>query len=388
MQSFPKISSAFLNLTDACNLRCTYCWCEKHPNFMSYQVAKDSVDFLAENGKQNGKTPQICFFGGEPLLMWDKIIEPLTNYIREKYGDSFGISITSNCILMDEKKAEFMQKNKIDLLFSIDGDEYSQNTNRPFENGKGSFDVLKDKIPIILKYFPTVTFRGTITPKTAEYLFHNFMFAEKCGFQNVFFMPNCFENWDKKYLEILKNQLRFYSDHYIDCFRKNKNPIFFSQLEKQFSKIVLNNKELKENTFRCSKSCLSCGKCGLGSGSCAGININGDITACQEFFSKDKNIFYIGNIYSGVDDNLRQSLCDLYDKTPSYSKNCNTCKLNRICDGGCVANNHMITGNINNVPEVFCFWSELLFNESIYIMQTLGTEMNEKFKSRWSKYVR
>lgn len=41
----PKIYSAFLNLTNACNLACRYCFVEQHPDMISLQVAKDAADF-------------------------------------------------------------------------------------------------------------------------------------------------------------------------------------------------------------------------------------------------------------------------------------------------------------------------------------------------------
>ena len=45
----PKITSAFLNLTNSCNLTCRYCFVEQKPEFMTLQTAKDAADFLAGN---------------------------------------------------------------------------------------------------------------------------------------------------------------------------------------------------------------------------------------------------------------------------------------------------------------------------------------------------
>jgi sulfatase maturation enzyme AslB (radical SAM superfamily) len=40
-----------LNVTDACNMRCRYCFAEKHPHIMSLETAKKAVDWLANNYK-------------------------------------------------------------------------------------------------------------------------------------------------------------------------------------------------------------------------------------------------------------------------------------------------------------------------------------------------
>ena len=173
-----KISSAFLNLTNACNLACQYCFVEQHPDFMTLETAKYAADWLASNA-ENGDKPSINFFGGEPLLQWDKIIVPLTEYIRGKYGRNFQLSMTSNCILMDEEKAAFCKENGIGLLFSVDGDKATQDCNRPCRDGRSSFDILLPKMPIVLEYWPHVTFRSTVTPETCGELYRNMLFAEE-----------------------------------------------------------------------------------------------------------------------------------------------------------------------------------------------------------------
>lgn len=379
----PKISSAFLNLTNACNLACRYCFVDQKPEYMTLQTAKDAADFLAENATDGRAS--INFFGGEPMLMWDEIIVPLTNYIRSKFGSGFHLSMTSNGTLMDRTKAEFMSNNNIGLLFSMDGDKPTQDHNRPRRDGDSSYDVLKDKIPIILEYFPDVMFRSTVTPATSENMYQDMIFAEKMGFREFFTMPNCFEMWGET--RTLESQLRLYSDHYIDSMSHGTTPIFFTQLEKFFRKILLRNASIEENKYRSSPNCRACGKCGLGSGEYAGININGDVVACQELFSHCDGYFTIGNIYTGIRDDLRDHLIDEYDKTSAFGDDCKTCPLDRICDGGCVANNYLLNGDIHKVPTIYCEWERMLFNEAVYIMTALGSAENEAFRARWLRYV-
>ena len=61
-------------LTNQCNLACPYCFEQRDVQTMSLDTAKKLVDFVAP---QN--SPHITLFGGEPTLMWDSIIVPLTN---------------------------------------------------------------------------------------------------------------------------------------------------------------------------------------------------------------------------------------------------------------------------------------------------------------------
>ena len=64
------------------------------------------------NDKYNQK-PSLNFFGGEPLIMWDKIVKPLTLYIREKYKDEISLGITTNGTLLDNEKIDFFYKNNV-----------------------------------------------------------------------------------------------------------------------------------------------------------------------------------------------------------------------------------------------------------------------------------
>ena len=147
----PKISGGFLNLTQKCNLKCKYCFVTQQPKEMDYKTAKDAVDFYAKNALDNLDIPDITFFGGEPLLKFEYIIKPLVEYIRKRYGD-FEISVTTNGTLLDEEKLKFLRDNNVGLLLSIDGDKETQNHNRPFHSGKGSFDEID--VDLILKYYP------------------------------------------------------------------------------------------------------------------------------------------------------------------------------------------------------------------------------------------
>ncbi|MBL8150292.1 MAG: 4Fe-4S cluster-binding domain-containing protein [Blastocatellia bacterium] len=61
------ITSLTYYLTEACNLRCTYCYQEKNPARSNIDVGRATIDFLiSASGSQ--KDIHLRFFGGEPLL--------------------------------------------------------------------------------------------------------------------------------------------------------------------------------------------------------------------------------------------------------------------------------------------------------------------------------
>ena len=385
--NLPKITSAMLILTHACNLRCRYCFVHKKPESMTYQIALDSAKFLIKNAEETGATPHINYFGGEPTIMWDSIIVPLTNWIRQEYKKPFTLGITTNGTLLDDERIKFLKDNKISLLFSIDGDKMTQDYNRPYADGKGSFDSLTDIIPKISKNFSRVTFRGTVIPDTCEYTFENIMFAKNNGFKSFFIVPNVFEEWSEDKKNIFKLEFDKYINYYIEEYRNGNTPIDFSTLNRALKDIKKINNAISKNQYRSLKQCSACGKCGLGSGKSASIHPNGNIYGCQEMTSNegDKSIFYIGNIYTGVEDDRRIRLMEAFDSTVATGMNCESCRYNRICSGGCVANNYLINNSLSINPPMYCWWQQVVLDGAIKIVQMLGNEQNKAFYKKWSE---
>lgn len=385
MADLPLISSVMLVLTHACNLRCRYCFVAKKPEYMTYETALDTARFLIRNAEASGKTPDINFFGGEPMLMWDSIIVPLTNWIRQEYGKPFTLSMTTNGTLLNKSRIQFMKDNKIGFLLSMDGGQETQDYNRPTASGGGSFEAVSHWLPDLLAYRPGSTFRMTCIPPTCGNLYQDIRFAESQGFKTFFTVPNVFESWGEERRAIVEDQMRQYGDYYMDCFRNDARPIRFSTMEDAFSDIILINTAGRNGTYRSSNKCKACGKCGLGASRFASVHPNGNIYACQEMTSNagEENIFYIGNIYTGVQEERRTALMEQYDSQVVKGRNCETCLYNNICDGGCVANNYMLTGNVAQLPDVYCWWKQVVLGQAVRIMQTLGKEENTRFAEKW-----
>ena len=381
MKDLPLITSVFLTLTEKCNLACEYCFVNHSARDITYEIAKDSVDFLVANAKIAKVVPSINFFGGEPLLKWNEIIVPLTLYIREELKIPFRLSMTSNCLLMTREKLEFMKKYNIGLLFSFDGDKETQDINRPLRNGMGSFDLLKDKIPMILEYYPSMTFRATISNLTVQHTFDNMMFAVNNNYDNLFFIPNVFAEWTDEQKQHLKTEIHKFSDFYIERIRQG-NRIRFTNLEEQIRKITAINSAICNMSFRKGFSNKACGKCGLGATRHGAIGVDGKIYGCQEMVSNKEisNVFEIGDIYNGIDHDKRANLVNKFNCSKIQYEACKTCKLAYVCDGGCVANNFIQNGDINKMTPMLCFYHQVLLEEAIYICNVLGKERNSYFK--------
>lgn len=359
----PKISGGFLNLTQRCNLKCRYCFVVQQPKEMDYKTAKDAVDFYAKNALDNLDIPDVTFFGGEPLLKYDEIVKPIVKYIRNKYGD-YKIGLTTNGTLLNEEKVKFFNDNDVVLLLSLDGDRYTQNHNRPFHSGKGSFDDID--VDLILKYVPDITMRATLDPDTVNRLYENYLWAENKGFKKEALIINPFGDWQEKHYEILKSELEKVAKHTIEKRKKNERYTVFEELEKQ--RINYNKlKSLDDGYFRDSnKDLLGCGTCGLGATKYGSIGASGDIYSCQEMTENEEcKKFIIGNIYTDVDDNKRVEIAsEFHEKNVVCEKKekCKGCKLYKICNGGCVINNYFKNQRLDIASEPWCRYQQLLLD--------------------------
>ena len=342
-EEYHLFTNICLNITNACNLQCRYCFVEQKPEYMTLQVAKDAVDFLYNNVKRKRKICKnnnikgnINFFGGEPMLLFKEIIVPLVEYVENTYSEVFTFGITTNGTLLTEDIIEYFYNHNISILLSIDGNKETQDYNRPCINSnKSSFDMIKPIIPTLLKHFPNTCFRMTIYEETCDKLFENILFAQEMGFKNIFFCVDSRNNFLEKNQEKLKIELEkiflYFTGSLINNFPlPNISPID-SALTSCLRQNITNNILPEENLL--SRDIF---RCGLGTTS-ASIGPSGDIYACQEQTSQnsEENPFYIGNIYQGIDNEKHINLLENYRSLkPIVCEDiemCKNCKLKNIC---------------------------------------------------------
>lgn len=371
------------------------CFVEQHPHYMSLDTAKQSVLWLLDNLKKKqdkgliGKKRRvrITLFGGEPMLCYDSIIVPLVSWIKE---NNFPIilGMTTNGSLLTKERLEFLKKNDISFMLSMDGARATQETNRPAKDGS-SFDKVVENIPNILKYFPNTLFRGTINNNTVQNLFEDFLFAESMGFKNSFFIPNSRGSWTGQEKEILHEQLNkiFAYLAYHWSVLKTQPKIRYSPFNKMINDILAFGRDITRNNQIPQREInRNIHTCGLGTSLCA-IGYDGNIYGCQEQVSlNNKSKFLVGNIYKkeSVDKNAHSFLLEQYYKKEKFicsnSKRCDTCLIKHMCiNTGCKSTNIDLYDNMFINPEIYCLWQEIIYNNTIIIMNKMIEEENELF---------
>lgn len=373
------IRNAIVMLTNQCNCRCVYCFENRSKERMSFDTAKTTLRFIHSSGTKN---PGFTFFGGEPMLEFDTIIQPLVEYSKEAFPIQTRFAMTTNGTLFTKERLDFLKENNIRFMLSMDGAATAQNVNRPLANGENSFDKVMGYIPYILELWPNQSFRETLTQYNVGSLFEDIMFFESIGCNNLMIVPDLFEVWGKNNIEELLTQIKKYEDYIIQQFRNGNTPLLLHEYNMGF-KYIIAAYHIRESRIdrRSDALCASCNQCGFGVRGSVSIDPNGDIYGCHHIspLTRDSK-FYLGNVFDGVDEMRIRRLVDSYDPTKVGNEMCKDCPLDGLCNGGCAPNNYQISGDVHKVPEMYCIWKRAVTDSAYRIMQTLYTEGNEKFK--------
>lgn len=144
--------------TYACNLRCWYCT-QDHADInmdddLMEKLKKHIPRYLQKNPEV--KKLYISWFGGEPMLGFNRIVE-LNTFAKEyceKNNVSFTSGITTNSTLMTREKIERLRGvNVWHYQITIDGDEKSHNKTKQLKSGN-AYKTALENIRLIVELIP------------------------------------------------------------------------------------------------------------------------------------------------------------------------------------------------------------------------------------------
>jgi uncharacterized protein len=128
MMPFP-LNTMVLNVTNQCNLACTYCYeygedkivdteHGQQSKFMSEETALASVEFLL---KESARVAHLTFFGGETLLNFP-VLKSTIAYARRRAaetGKDIDFSLTTNATLLKPEIIEFLAENHVGCIARV-----------------------------------------------------------------------------------------------------------------------------------------------------------------------------------------------------------------------------------------------------------------------------
>lgn len=359
------VKALCLHVAHDCNLRCKYCFASQGDFkgdrlLMPLDVGKKALDFLVKNSG-NRRNLEVDFFGGEPLMNFE-VVKGLVDYgrsLEKKYNKNFRFTITTNGILLDDEKIEYIDRNMSNVVLSLDGRKEVNDRMRNTITGEGSYDIIVPKFKKMVKkrekenkdYFV----RGTFTSYNLDFSqdimeFYNLGF-KKTSIEPVVTDPNEEYALKKEHLQTILNEYEKFSKEYIDIKKKDKNFSFFHFM------IDLNQ-----------GPCIIKRASGCGAGSeYMAVTPEGDLYPCHQFVGNED--FKIGDVFEGI---KNEEVREKFKKAHVFNKEkCRTCWARFYCSGGCHANAYNSNGDINKPYELGCEMEKKRLECAISILANL-----------------
>ena len=359
LKSNNVIKALCLHIAHDCNLRCRYCFAGQGPfggdrSLMSLETGRMAIDFLLKQSAGR-RHVEIDFFGGEPLLNFP-VVKQLVSYGREKaavFGKKIKFTLTTNALLLDEKKEQYLLDNGISVVLSLDGRPDIHDKMRPTGKGTGSYQqVLKNIKRMVGKNPPGGYYvRGTYTRHNLDFS-KDIMHMIEQGFVDISVEPVVAEPGDDYALqpedvEILKQEYRYLTGKILDIIKAGKEINFFHF-----------NIDLEGGP--CFAKRLS--GCGAGHEYLA-VTPDGYLYPCHQFVGQPE--FQLGHVNTTK---LNQGIMQQFKQAHIYNKpDCRQCWAKYYCSGGCHANAHAFNNNLLHPYQLGCRLAQVRLECALYL---------------------
>jgi len=144
-----EVLTAWLHVTNACNLRCPYCYVSKSAEKMDAAVGRAAVEAVVRSAVTNGfSAVKLKYAGGEASLNSQLMLE-LHAYAREltdAHGLKLYATLLSNGVRLSPALIERLKGEYVQIMISLDGLGGEHDVQRPFANGQPSFRHVEQTI--------------------------------------------------------------------------------------------------------------------------------------------------------------------------------------------------------------------------------------------------
>jgi uncharacterized protein len=140
--STPKTLTAWLHVTNECNLRCPYCYVSKSADDMEIERGKQAVEAVFRSALANGfRRVKLKYAGGEATLNFHTvlILHDHAKLLADQHNLELDGVVLSNGVALSDRMINEMKARGIRLMISLDGIGHYHDEHRPFINGQGSF---------------------------------------------------------------------------------------------------------------------------------------------------------------------------------------------------------------------------------------------------------
>ncbi|MEM1483964.1 thioether cross-link-forming SCIFF peptide maturase [Oscillospiraceae bacterium PP1C4] len=332
------VKAMCLHIAHDCNLRCQYCFADTgeymgHRQLMSFEVGKAAIDYLIRYSKGRHNL-ELDFFGGEPLMNFE-VVKQVVDYARSleaKHNKLFRFTITTNGVLLDDDKIDFINKEMSNVVLSIDGRKEVNDKVRSRVDGRGCYDTIMPKFQHLVEKRGQDQYyvRGTFTKHNKDFA-NDVLHLYDMGFEQISVEP------------VVSDPAKPYALTEADL------PEVFAEYERLAKIMIDRHGSGREFNFFHFMLDLDQGPCaikrlrGCGCGNeYVAITPDGDVYPCHQFVGHDD--WKMGNVFDQSFDDERKK--QFASATVYGKEDCKNCWAKFYCSGGCNANSMQYRGDI------------------------------------------
>ena len=310
-------------ITNRCNMKCKYCYVDskKGETIFKQQNIEDLIIFITNNLK-SGEDIFVSFFGGEPLLAFDTI-EKVVLKMNVEFSNKIQYGITTNGLMLDNKRIKFFVDNKFAVSLSWDGCEVAHDYNRVDGFGNGTYQRVREKyLNLKESGLVPVRVRATFNSETYVYLKQSVRDLLDVDREvSAIFVPDYFDNnWNEQKL----NEL-------------------FGIITEIRKECMVNNITIIGEEKKKIRICNG----GIGS---YHIYVDGRIYPCS--FTVDQEFFCIGDLKQGL---IQQKIDEFAKEYNCSLETCDGCDYEKYClSYKCRYLNYVLTGCFNSASGIVC----------------------------------
>ncbi|MBF0501023.1 MAG: radical SAM protein [Candidatus Riflebacteria bacterium] len=395
--SKPLISALNMNLTEKCNLACVYCYA-KGGNYqrihedMTPKAAVASIEEALLNSDPS-RVFGIEFFGGEPLLNVAAIravldFQEKSHLWRDRPGGTRN-RISTNLTVCDDERIELIRRGQMVVSISLDGTAETQNDQRPFKDGRGSYETIIENIRRLRAACPDLILVARMTAYRHDEQLNAMTreFAASGLFDYVSIYPAAIARQSSSPSHNNADHKHYYesgASHFSAKFREAilgiaaDYPNFVGKEGRYKGFLELNRLCADILTGR-----LALNHCRAGAGYFT-LSPDGSVHPCHRLIGDTS--CDIGGLHVSSEKTI-QDLAK-WRTTVDERPVCASCQIRYLCGGGCKQQAHLSTSDmLGNDPNI-CAWADLLFEAALTICANRNEVIDAKLRRSFAELDR
>lgn len=341
----PTTLTAWLHVTNACNLDCPYCYVRKSSERMSIDVGRKAVESVFRSALGQGfKAVKLKYAGGEAALHF-KLVQQLHRYAQHlaaRTGLDLRAVVLSNGTVWTLAMARWLVDAGVKLMISLDGVGAAHDAQRPTRAGRGSFariEHIVDNVLLPTGVKPDISI--TITARNSSAA------AEAVAWAIERDLPFSLNFYRENLLSVSYASLKLEETQIIEGLRRAYGVVEQRLPLRPFLSGLLDRMQPEAHTHTC----------GVGQ-SYLVFTHTGQVAQCQMHLDQGQN-------YTGADDVLKLAANGLIPLVAVDEKEgCRDCLWRYRCAGGCPLETYRATGRFD-VKSPHCNIYTTLFPEAL-----------------------